>query len=183
VAQPSASDVLRPLRRTRQYREFTSDPVSREALDALADVARWSGSGRNSQQWRFILITEAATIMKLAAVGMPQTRSLNTATAVIAIVLPVAQGREIDNAFDDGRVAERILIAAGMLGLGGGIAWVRDDVRKDVGGLLDLPPDRYVRTLMALGHPTEAARAPKSEHGKARLPREETVVEERWPDH
>jgi nitroreductase len=44
---------LRPLLRTRQYREFTGEPVSDEDLRALAQVARWSGSSRNSQPWRF----------------------------------------------------------------------------------------------------------------------------------
>jgi nitroreductase len=181
VADGSPADALRPLRRTRQVREFTAEPVSREALDAIADVARWSGSGRNSQPWRFIVITSVATIRELAGAGMPQTRSLNTATAVIAIVLPFDEGDEAGRAYDDGRVAERILISAGILGLGAGIAWVRDDVREAVGTLLDLPAERYVRTLVAIGHPTEAARAPKSEPGRARLPRSETVFAERWP--
>jgi nitroreductase len=74
-----------------------------------------------------------------------------------------------------------MLIAAGMLGLGAGIAWVRGDVREAVGRVLGLPRDRYVRTIMALGHPTDAAKAPKSEPGKARLPRAETVFDEQWP--
>jgi len=32
-----------------------------------------------------------------------------------------------------------------------------------------------------VGHPTDAARRPKSAPGEARLPREEVVFEERWP--
>src|SRR5689334_18655059 len=181
MAEPSAAEVLRPLRRTRQIREFTEEPVSREALDALADVARWSGSGRNSQPWRFIVVTDLATIRSIATAGLPQTRSLHTATAVIAIVLPVDESHEVGMAYDDGRVAERILIGAGMLDLGAGVAWIRDDVRPVVAELLSIPADRQVRTIIALGHPTDAARAPKSEPGKARLPRSETVFEERWP--
>lgn len=182
MAESSADSVLRPLRRTRQVREFTPEPVSREALDALADVARWSGSAGNSQPWRFIVVTELTTIRRLAAVGLPQTRSLHTATAMIAIVLPIDEGHAVAHAYDDGRAAERILIAAGMLGLGAGIAWIRDDVRRAVGELLHVPVDRYVRTIVALGHPTERARAPKSEPGTARLPRGETVYEDRWRD-
>jgi nitroreductase len=179
---PTPTEILRPLRRTRQVREFTDAPVAPEALDALADVARWTGSSRNTQPWRFIVITEAATIRALAEVGLPQTRALRTATAAIAIVLPADDGHDLGLAYDDGRVAERILIGAGMLDLAGGIAWVRSDVRATIGTILGLPPDRLVRTIVALGHPTDAARQPKSAQGKARLPREETVFEERWPD-
>lgn len=177
----SIRDRLRALRRTRQVREFTHEPVDPASLDALADVARWTGSSRNTQPWRFIVVTDEATIRQIAAIGLPQTRSLRTATAAIAIVLPAQEGREVGHAYDDGRVAERILIGAGILDLGAGIAWVRSDVRSQVGALFGLPPDRYIRTIIALGHPTDAARRPKSPPGEARLSREETVFEERWP--
>ena len=177
----SPADVLRPLRRARQVREFTTEPVDRAALDALADVARWTGSSRNTQPWRFIVITEEPAIRRIAEIGLPQTRALNTATAAIAIVLPVDEAHEIGIAYDDGRAAERILIAAGMLGLGAGIAWVRSDVREPIGGVLGLPADHYTRTIVALGHPTEAALTPKTAPGEARLPRDESIFEERWP--
>jgi nitroreductase len=180
MSSPSA-DVLRPLRRTRQVREFTDEPVDRTALDAIVDVARWSGSSRNSQPWRFIVVTDSTVLRRLQDIGMPQTRSLATATAAIAIVLPAEDGLEVGHAYDDGRVAERILIAAGMLDLGAGIAWIRSDVRAAVSEVLGLPPERFVRTIVALGHPTEAARAPKSAPGNARLPRDEVVFEGRWP--
>jgi nitroreductase len=175
------ADLLRPIRRTRQFREFTAEPVDRAALDAIADVARWSGSSQNTQPWRFIIVTDEATIRRIAAMGMPSTRSLQTAIAAIAIVMPAAEGRAVGYAFDEGRAAERMLIAAGMLDLGAGIAWIRADIRADAGEILDLPADRFIRTIVSLGHPTEAARRPKSARGSARLPREETVFAERWP--
>jgi hypothetical protein len=74
-----------------------------------------------------------------------------------------------------------MLIAAGMLGVAGGIAWIRSDVLPAVRGILGLPEDRVVRTVIALGHPTPEALEPKKPRGEARLPREETVFEERWP--
>jgi nitroreductase len=175
------ADRLRPLRRARQVREFTTEPVDPAALDAIADVARWSGSSRNTQPWRFIVVTDAGVLGRLAAIGLPQTRALRTATAAIAIVLPADESHEIGIAYDDGRAAERILIAAGVVDLGAGIAWVRSDVRVAVGGMFGLPEDRYVRTIVALGHPSDAARQPKSAPGEARLSRGETVLYERWP--
>ncbi len=175
------ADILRPLRRTRQYREFEPRPVDRADLDALLDVARWSGSSSNSQPWRFIVIQDTATIRAIHEVGLPQTRGVATAPAAIAIVLPSDPDRAVHDAYDDGRVAERILVAATMLDLGAGISWIRADVRAAVAPLLGLPADRMVRTIVQVGHPTEAARAPKSAPGKGRLPRDEVVFEERWP--
>jgi nitroreductase len=176
------SDAVRPLLRARQVREFTDEPIAPEALDALADVGRWSGSSQNNQPWRFIVVTDRQTIRGLADIGMPTTRALQTATAAIAITIPEQPGWKISHAYDEGRAAERILIGASMLGVGAGIAWLSGEGRERAAALLGLPEDRFVRTIVALGHPTPAAKRPKSEPGEARLPREETVLAERWPE-
>ncbi|MBA2720874.1 MAG: nitroreductase family protein [Chloroflexi bacterium] len=174
-------DPLRPLRRTRQVREFERTPLDPAVLDALADVARWTGSSRNTQPWRFIVITEPATLRALHAAGLPQTRGLATATAAIAIVLSSDPARAVSDAYDDGRVAERILIGARMLDVGAGISWIREDVRPAAREILGLPGDRMVRTVVQLGRPTAAALASKSAPGEARLPRDVVVLHERWP--
>jgi len=172
--------TVRPLNRTRQFRQFTDEPVSDEDLFALTEVARWTGSGSNSQPWRFLVVRNVDLIRRIGAIGLPQTRSLHSAMAVIAIVLPVDEHRATIDAYDEGRAAERILIAASMLGIGAGIAWVTSAVRAEIGQLLGLPDTHFVRTLMAVGHPTAEARAPKSAPGQARKPREEMVKEGRW---
>ncbi len=179
---PPASpiDRVRPLVRARQYREFTDEPLDRATLEAITEVARWSGSSNNEQPWRFIVIGSRETLQRIAAAGQPQTRPLLTAAAAIAIALPVDRDRAISRAFDDGRAAERMLIATSMLDLGGGISWIRSDVRDAVSEILGLPADRFVRTVVSVGHPTEAARRPKSAPGQARLPREQVVFEEHW---
>ena len=167
---PSAIEVVRPLLRTRQFREFTSEPVSEEELRALAEVARWTGSGGNSQPWRFIIVRHEPLLRRLAGIAMPQTRSLQTAMAAIAITLPNDPEAEVISAYDEGRVAERILVAATMLGLGAGIGWVREQFRADIERALGVGDDRFVRTLIAVGHPTAAALAPRQPAGQARLP-------------
>lgn len=176
------ADVVRPLRRVRQVRHFTEQAVDRAVLDALLGVARWSGSSRNSQPWRFILVQDRSTIQKLHAAGVPQTRALETATAAIAIVLPDEPERQISRAYDDGRAAERILIAASMLDIGAGISWIRADVLDEARAMLGLPETWLLRTIMAIGHPTAAARQPKSPRGEARRPAAEMIREERWSE-
>jgi nitroreductase len=175
------TDTLRPLRRTRQVREFEPAPLPPDVLDALVDVARWTGSSQNSQPWRFIVIAEPATLRAIHAAGGSNTRALATATAAIAIVLPSDPTRAVRDAYDDGRVAERILVAASILEIGAGISWIRPDARPAVAAILGLPPDRMIRTIVQLGIPTAAAREPKSPPGQARLPRDEVVFRERWP--
>src|SRR5579864_8694333 len=175
--QCDPADVVRPLVRTRQYREYTDEALTAAEIDAIVDAARWSGSSGNEQAWRLLVIRNEATLRQLAEIGSPQTRGLRTAPAAIAIVLPVDAEHELSRAYDDGRVAERILIAATMLGLGAGICWIRNVFQAPVRELLALPEDRMVRTVMSLGHPTDAARQPKSPPGQGRRPRDEIVIE------
>ncbi len=174
-----ALDRVRPLIRTRQVREFEPEPVSEAELHAITEAARWTGSSQNSQPWRFVVVRDRTSLERLAAAGQPQTRPLQTAAAAVAIVLPADSARE-PAAYDEGRAAERILIAAGMLGLGAGITWVRRDVQADARAILGLPDDTLVRTVVALGHPTAEARRPKSPPGQARLPRESVVYDAGW---
>lgn len=172
-------EIVRPLLRVRQVRQFTEEPPTDEQLSAIADVARWTGSSKNTQPWRFIVVRDRDVLLRIHGAGLPQTRSLATALAAIAIVLP--EGNAISHAYDEGRAAERMLIAASFLGLGAGIAWVMPGVRPLVADLLALPDGWFVRTLVVVGNPTDEARAPKAAPGKGRLPRDEIVFETRWP--
>jgi nitroreductase len=177
--QPRA--LVRPLLQTRQVREFTDEPPTDDELEAITDVARWSGSSTNEQPWRFIVVRDPATIAALRGLAMPSTRALTTATAAVVVTVPAERERQVGRAYDEGRAAERMLIAAGLLGLGAGIVWLWPKVRETARTMLGVPEDRKVRTIIAIGHPTAAAALPKSAPGAARLPREQTVFEERWP--
>jgi nitroreductase len=177
---PAPVEAVQPLLKVRQAREFTPKKVTKAELEAITEVARWSGSSRNEQPCRFIAMRDRELIRKVADLGLPQTRGLPTATAAVAIIVPEEPERELSRAFDDGRAAERMLIAAHMLGLGGGISRVRADVRAGINKVLKLPSNRSVRTIVALGHPTDDALQPKTRPGRARLPREEVVYEECW---
>jgi nitroreductase len=177
---PEPSVALRPLRRVRQVRQFTDEPLTDAEIDAVVDVGRWSGSSRNSQPWRFVVVRDGTTVSRIAELGAPHTRALTTARAAIAVALPADPEHAVSLAFDDGRASERMLIAANLLGLAAAIAWLPLGVRPSVAELLRLPPDRAVRTILALGHAAPEALAPKSPAGQARLPRSETVMSERW---
>jgi nitroreductase len=69
------------------------------------------------------------------------------------------------DAYDEGRMAERILIAASALGLGAGIGWALEEERPQVADLLGLIAPAFARTIISLGYPTEAAWKPRSAPG------------------
>jgi nitroreductase len=104
---------------------------------------------------------------------VPNARYVAGAAAAIAIAM-AGDNAEWD-AYDEGRAAERILIAANALGLGAGIGWAVASGRPQVGQFFSLEPPAFVRTIISLGHPTEAARRPKSAPGAARRPLKDLV--------
>ena len=83
----------------------------------------------------------------------------------IAVAMP-GDDRETD-AYDEGRVAERILIAAGAMDLGAGIGWAEEGQWPAIGELLGVVPPAFVRTVVSLGHPTEQARRPRTGPARA----------------
>jgi nitroreductase len=177
-ATPTDSEsVLRTLRRTRQIRDFRPDPIPDDVLEDVLDVARWTGSAMNRQPWRFIVVRDPDRRAKLAELA-PQAGHVAKAAAAIAIVMP---GESPDqDSFDEGRVAERILVAAEALGLGAGIGWARKQNWPAVGEFLGIPQPQYVRTFVSLGYPSDAAAQPKSAPGTARKPLGELVRYERF---
>ena len=169
--------VTRLLRRVRQVRDFTPDPIPDDLVIDILEVARWSGSASNRQSWRFVVIRDPDTLRNVAEIGAPSTNHVAKAPLAIAVVMPGEA--EVREAFDEGRVTERILIAAELLGLGAGIAWVKGGLRPQVHELLGVSEPQFVRSIVAVGYPTEAARRPKSEPGTARKPLDELVYQER----
>jgi nitroreductase len=146
--------VLRTLRRTRQIREFTDEPVEDAALQAILEVARWTGSGANRQPWTFVIVRDPAERERIAELA-PHAGHVATAPLAIAIVMDAVAPQW--NEYDEGRLAERILIAATAVGLGGGIGLVNGPERAEVGALLDVEPPSHIGTMISLGHPAEAA--------------------------
>jgi len=172
-----ARPFLRTMRRVRSVRSFRPDPVPDEVLTEILEVARWTGSASNRQPWTFVVVRERATLSAIAAVS-PNVRHVAEAAAVIVIVID-AETPEVE-AFDGGRVAERILVAAAALGLASAIGWVIPAGAPAVGALLGVPDDQRVRTLVSLGYPTEEGSRPKSAPGTARRPLADLVRFERF---
>jgi len=166
--------VLRALRRTRQVRSFSAEPVSEEDVTALLEVARWTGSSMNTQPWQFIVIRDADVRRRIADISV-HARHVAKAPLAIAIAMP-GEDPETD-AYDEARVAERLLIAASAMDLGAGIGWIEDKDYRTVGDLLGLTPPAFARTIVSIGHPSEEARKPRTGPRTGRRPLEEFVRE------
>ena len=162
-----ADTRLRDLRGLRQTRRFTEDPVTDEVLERILEVARWSGSAGNSQPWEFIVVRDRETLEQLSVIG-PSAHFIAEAPLVIAIVLPGENPRT--EAYDEGRVSERIMLAAQALGLGSGTAWWGgEEFAAQAQELLGVPPEKAMLSVVALGYPQPVQSKPKAGLGRRPL--------------
>jgi nitroreductase len=151
VAQ-SRTDFLRSLR---AVREFKKTAVPEEALGDILEVARWSGSAGNQQGAEIVVIKDPTTLKTIAGLE-GYLHHLAGAAVGLVIVMP-GQWAEGD-AYDEGRLAERIMLAAAAHGLGSSIGWLTGAGREAGRRLLNIPEGRTVRTVISIGYPATAAR-------------------------
>ncbi len=148
----SLHDAVDQMKKVRQARQYRPDPVPDDVLDELLEVARWTGSSRNTQPWHFIVVTDKQQLRELSQV---RTAINWVAEAPLAIAIVLNGKSHISEAYDEGRVTERLLVAARLLGLGGGTAWYGDESQQARGKqILGIPEDRTARSIVVLGYPT-----------------------------
>lgn len=151
VAQ-SRTDFLRSLR---AVREFKKAPVPDDVLHDVLEVARWSGSASNRQAAEIVVVKDPRTLTTLAGL---EGYAGHVAGAPVALIIVMPGEWAEGDAFDEGRVAERVMLAAAAHGLGGSIGWLTGPGREAARRLLNVPPGRTVRTLISVGYPATAPR-------------------------
>jgi nitroreductase len=160
-------DAITLLRSLRAVRQFTDRPLPAEAVRDIQDVVRWSGNASNRQEFEVLWVEERQTLVRLSEL---KGYAKHLAGAAAGAVIVTWMERDELNAFDEGRIAERIMLAAHAHGIGSCIGWLRDEGRAAAKALLGVPDDRTVRTTVSLGYPAEGAL-----RGGRRKPLEELV--------
>jgi nitroreductase len=172
----TAEDRIAFLRSLRAVRSFRPDPVPQEVVDDVLEVARWSGSASNRQPWDLVLIRDRKTLEALASV---EGYARHLRDAPLGIVLVMAGERPEQETYDEGRLAERIMLAALAHGVGSSIGWIVGGGRAAAKESLGIPASRTVRTAISLGYPDEGARR-RTRPGQTRKPLSEIVHVEQY---
>jgi nitroreductase len=177
-ASANAREATEAIRTVRQARQYRPDPVPKDVVDTLLEIARWTGSSRNSQPWRFIAISDKDLLRRISEIR-PPIAWVAEAPLAIAIVLDGANATS--EAFDEGRVTERLLIAANTLGLGGGTAWFGDASQQAEGKrILGIPEERAARSVVVIGYPVTTKDPRPNRATPGRKPLAELVSYDRW---
>lgn len=172
-------DPLALLRGLRAIRNFRTDPVPDEALRDMLEVARWTGSARNVQPWALVVVRERATLEALAG-AEGYVKFVAGAPLGIALVMDGDTAQVAQETYDEGRLAERIMLAAAVHGIGGSIGWLAGGGQATAKQVLGIPEHRLVRTVLALGYPDEEAHRARPKRPQARKPLDEIVHLERF---
>lgn len=178
VTKPDARDPVELVRTVRQIRRFSPEPVPDGALRKFLQVARWTGSSKNTQPWHFIVVTDKELLRRIGRIRAP-IAWVEGAPLGIAIVLDGA--RPTTETYDEGRVSERLLIAAHSLGLGGGVAWYGDASQEaEAKRILGIPEDRIAHSMVLIGHPVSRTDPRPGRAAAGRKPLSEVVSYGRW---
>lgn len=144
-------NALRSIRRVSQIRQYTNDPVPDSVIDQLLELARWTGSSRNMQPWQFIVVRDKGKLKELSSLR-PNINWAADAPVAIAIVMEPNSGTQ--GAYDEGRLTERILTGATMLGYGGGVAWFGESQHEaSAKRTLGVPEEKVARQMVMIGKP------------------------------
>lgn len=145
----NTADALESVRTVRQVRQYNQGTVPTDQLNTILEIARWSGSSRNSQPWRFVVVDDTQMLKQLSELRENITWVADGALA-IAIVLP--NENPPHEMYDMGRVTERMMIAAHFLGLGSGTAWFGEPEREaKAKELLGVPEGMSCPSVVIIG--------------------------------
>ena len=146
-----ALELIRSLTARPAVRSFTDRSVPTEMLEQIADTARWTGSARNRQPWRFLAVRDKTRLEKLSALG---AAAQHIATAPCALILLSADNALQDTQFDLGKVSQTAILAATTLGLGSCLGTIYpDDNVEQAAQLLQVGPGWLPHHAISIGYP------------------------------
>ncbi|HET7340666.1 MAG TPA: nitroreductase family protein [Methylomirabilota bacterium] len=163
-------DAYRAVVDKRDQRAFLPRPIAEDALRRILQSGRMTGSSKNREPNRFVLVRDRARVAAIAALGR-QARWVADAAAVVVFV------QTDRHEFDAGRCAQNMMVAAWGEGIGSCPAHVDE---AQLGALLGVPADLHVNRLVAFGYIDPARVAPPKSVARRRRPLDELVHLEKW---
>jgi nitroreductase len=163
-------DAYRAVVDKRDQRVFLPTPLPDESLRRILQAARMTGSSKNVEPNRLVVVRDRARRQALGALG-PHGKFL--AYAAVVIVMAQTQRHE----FDAGRCAQNMMVAAWNDGIGSCPAHLPE---AEVAKLLGIPPELHVNRVIAFGYVDPARAAAPKGVARRRKSLDELVHWETW---
>ncbi len=129
----------------RAIRHFTDQTIPDEVIERILQAARWTGSAKNTQPWQFVAVQNRQTLKDLSECG---AYASHLAGAAIGIILGTPPSYA---AFDAGRVAQNMMLAAWSEGVGSCIASLSNEAKART--ILHMPNSYQAHTAISFGYP------------------------------
>lgn len=153
IVTPAELAALLKAPAVRRFDPAREVPVA--TVGELLEAARWTGSARNRQPWRFVEVRDRAAIARLSALG---AYAQFVAEAPVVVVIASADNGFADTDFDTGRITQSLVLAAAAAGLGSCPATLFPEANVEAArALLCLPESWCPRHVLALGYPAPSA--------------------------
>jgi nitroreductase len=163
-------DAYRAVVDKRDQRAFLPTPLPEEALRRILQAARMTGSSKNVEPNRLVVVREPARQAALAALS-PFAKFLAHAAAVVVLVQ--TQRHE----FDAGRCAQNMMVTAWGEGIGSCPAHLPEG---EVARVLGIPDGLHVNRVIGFGYVDPARAAAPASVARRRKPLTELVHWETW---
>jgi nitroreductase len=159
----------------REVRSLDGSALPEDAVRRILEAGRVAGSSRNRQARRFVVVREPGLVARVAETVWASD-NLRGAPLVVAVVV---RGKG-PLAFDAGRAAQNMMLAAHAEGIGSCPNGIADP--EGLAAILGHAEDEQVVTVLGFGRPAtprDPARRSDSEWvaAAARLPYDEVVEE------
>ena len=166
--------VLEAIGRRYSCRAYQDKPIEQDKLDSVFEAARLAPSAKNTQDWRFVAVTDKETKRRVAeTTNRPEV--FQKAGAIIAACSNSDEVMRCGQAIGPIDVAialEHIALQAAELGLA--TCWIGSFFTGKAREILDIPADVAIIELMAIGYPADSKKEPQRE------PMEKIVCYEKW---
>jgi nitroreductase len=176
-------DIYEAIRNRRSVRSFSPAKVKEEKLERIFQAVRLAPSARNAQEWRFVVVRNPATRVRLAEEAAEQP-FIGQAPVVIACCAQtdgrVMRCGQTAYPIDVAIAADHLTLAAAAEGLG--TCWIGSFDEGAVKRILNIPPMVRVVLLMPLGYAKLAepeGQAAGTPH-KMRRSLSEILHDEKW---
>ena len=168
-------DVMEAIKQRRSVRSYQDRPIEDEKLQAVLEAARGAPSARNMQEWRFVVVRDAATRQKLAKAAKDQAFVAQAPATIAACATApdyVMSCGNPSSLIDLAIAVDHMTLKAVEEGLG--TCWIGAFDEGNAKAILGVPDDIRIAILITLGYPTDQPPA------KPRKPMEEFAVAETW---
>lgn len=175
-------DVFEAIYTSRALRRFKPDPVPEDVVFQLIDAAIRAPTGHNSQDWRFIVVTDAGAKSKMqewserawaiafpayqeqsAIDALPRTQRLSIqsvkdlahslASVPLIVVVCGLRGKHSSPGGSHFPAVQNMLLAARALGLGATLTTRHLFYEKETEAALGLPPGVHSYAILPIGYP------------------------------